>query len=184
MKIVPKYKAPVKVKIPVQVWVDIPGYEGDYQISSLGRVKSFKGISDGRILKPGDNGKGYLYVNLSKSGKVKNITIHKLMQLAFHLGEGVVDHINGIRDDNRIENLRIGTSRENSSNRIEHRLGHLLGTTHRKRRSHLPTPWESRITFNKKKKHLGCFATAQEAHERYNLALSRINNGETDKNKI
>ena len=183
MKIEPKYKAPVKVKIPVQVWKDIPGYDG-YQISSLGRVKSFKRYPDGRILKPAPDSGGYLYVNLSKNGKVITMRIHKLTQLSFNLGEGVVDHINGIRDDNRLENLRVGTHRDNDSNKNCHRNGHLVGASYMKRTPALYKPWQSYIMFNKKQNHLGYFKTEQEAHERYNLALSRINNGETDKNKI
>jgi len=62
---------------------------------------------------------GYLYVNFRKGGKRKNFTIHRL--LAIHYipnpeNKPYVDHINRIRDDNRIENLRWVTSSENNQN--------------------------------------------------------------------
>jgi len=181
MKIEPKYRAPIKTKIPVQVWKDIPGYDG-YQISSLGRVKSFKRDKvNGRLLKHSNNGDGYSIVKLCNNEGCINKVIHKLMQLSFKLSiYGVVDHINGIRSDNRLSNLRVGTIRDNNSNRTSHRNGRLVGTTYDKDRD----TWRSLIYTDGSQIYLGTFETEQLAHERYNLALSRINNGETDKNKI
>ena len=64
-------------------WKPIPGYDGKYEVSSYGRVKSYKYNSDGRILSPGNNGSGYYFVYLCKDGKAKQRTIHRLVAEAF-----------------------------------------------------------------------------------------------------
>ena len=64
-----------------EIWKDIENYNGDYQVSNLGRVKSFA-IGE-RILKPTDNGKGYLIVGLSCKAHRKNHYVHRLVAFAF-----------------------------------------------------------------------------------------------------
>lgn len=77
-----------------EIWKDIPGYEGFYQVSDLGRVRSFdrpmvkngkvyKRIVKGRILCPRKNKQGYLCVQLSVGGIIKNKRIHRMVALAF-----------------------------------------------------------------------------------------------------
>lgn len=115
-------------------WRDIAGYEGRYQVSNLGRVRSLdirvpchdNGTRTvyGRILKQSMCG-GYFKVGLCKDGKMVNRTIHRLVAEAFIErieGKDYVDHINGDRHDNRVENLRWVTAAEN--NRHIHELGH------------------------------------------------------------
>ena len=96
-----------------EIWKDIPNYEGHYQASNLGRVKSFK-LGKERILKPRLDRHGYYHVVFSKSGKVKKNKIHRIVMLAF-VGESdlQVNHINGIKTDNRLENLEYCTPSEN-----------------------------------------------------------------------
>jgi len=113
-----------------EIWKAVKGYEGIYEVSSHGIVKSLERIvekSNGRkqtiserILKGCDNGSGYLFVNLSNNGKTKTKKIHQLVAESFlnHIPCGyklVVNHINFNRQDNRVENLEIVTARENTN---------------------------------------------------------------------
>ena len=87
-----------------------------YQVSNLGNVKGQDGI---RLLKPAKNHHGYKYVLICNDGINKHRMIHHLVMEAF-IGERnigfVTDHINRIRDDNRLENLRYVTFLESSMN--------------------------------------------------------------------
>lgn len=116
-----------------EIWRDVPDYEGQYQCSNLGNVKSvdrkvniitgkknyflpIKGVN----LKLIDNF-GYRTVCLTKHNKAEWITVHQMVAICFlnHTRCGhklVVNHINGIKTDNRVENLEIVTQRQN----VEH----------------------------------------------------------------
>lgn len=110
-----------------EIWKPIPGYEKEYYVSSLGRVKSlsryingnrkgtlFKSFRKGRILKPGYNAQGYLTVSLNRRN---TYCVHKLVAMAFlKKPEGKVDvmHLDGSRDNNILTNLRYGTRSDNN----------------------------------------------------------------------
>ena len=109
----------------MEEWRDIKGFEGLYQISSYGRVKSLertvwngKGYykKSEKIRKGYDNGDGYLYVNLCKEGKRKQYRINRLVAMAFipnpnNLPE--VNHKDGNKLNNRADNLEWATRSEN-----------------------------------------------------------------------
>lgn len=80
-----------------------------------------------------------------------------------------IDHINGVRSDNRIFNLRDATVRQNGQNRIEHRNGKLVGASYDKKYK----KWFSQIQIDKKQNYLGYFDTELEAHEAYIIALEK-----------
>ena len=103
-----------------EIWKDIVGYEGLYQISNLGRVKSLNYSRTGKenILSPGLNSGGYYTVSLFKNGEIKKFRVHRLVALAFipnPENKPCVDHINGVRTDNCVKNLRWCTQKENSN---------------------------------------------------------------------
>jgi hypothetical protein len=97
----------------IEIWKDIPNYEGRYQISNLGNVKSLKFGKD-KILKPQEDGGGYMRICLCKEGDVKKISVHRLVILAFvGASDMEVNHVNGIKTDNRLDNLEYCTRSEN-----------------------------------------------------------------------
>lgn len=106
-----------------EIWKDIEGYEGLYQVSNLGNIKSLrKRIDKGKchryfdekILKPIETNRGYLRVKLCKDRKIKKIRVHRLVAEAFiKRPELEVNHIDGNKKNNKAENLEWVTQREN-----------------------------------------------------------------------
>lgn len=101
----------------------VPGYEGIYEVSDYGVVRSLNYLRTGkrRELKPGKSKKGYEAVILSRDGVKKRFTVHRLVWEAFNgdIPEGLqIDHINGAKNDNRLANLRVVTTKQNANNPI------------------------------------------------------------------
>lgn len=105
-----------------EVWKPVLGYEGLYEVSNSGRVRALFSTSNfhkpGRILKPWLTYNGYCQIHLMRPGeKRKAKCIHTLMLEAF-VGPAPekceARHLNGIRNDNRPDNLAWGTHKENS----------------------------------------------------------------------
>lgn len=103
-----------------EIFKDIPGYENEYQVSNLGRVKSLKCGKEKILKQVKDKTRGYYFVGLSINGKCKPYLTHQLVAMAFlnhkpDKSKIVVDHINNIKNDNRLENLQVISQRENCS---------------------------------------------------------------------
>jgi len=131
----------------MEIWKDIKGYEGIYQVSNLGNVRSVD-----RTLR-GNSGRvrfyngqpttqyeigGYLHVCLSKNGTPKHKKVHRLIAIAFVPNQNnkpFINHINGIKTDNSIENLEWCTAKENiahawESGLCDHRTNNRIAITH------------------------------------------------------
>lgn len=118
----------------MEEWKDISGYEGRYQVSSMGRVKSLARVShreyqgdlpvSEKILSASNNGYGYLRLGLTKECKVTSRVVHRLVAKAFvpnPENKPEVNHINGIKTDNRAVNLEWCTKSENQAH--SHKIG-------------------------------------------------------------
>jgi len=107
-------------------WLPIPSYEGRYDVSDQGRVRSWlpwNGTPVPRILKACPDKDGYLQVGLTMYGVVDTGKIHSLVMFAFvgSRPEGLeTRHFDGNHLNNSLENLRYGTSSENSIDTVRH----------------------------------------------------------------
>lgn len=97
----------------IEIWKDIKEYEGLYQVSNLGKVKSIDRVINNhfyksQIIKPYDNGIGYYKIKLCKNGKIKHFYLHRLVAQAFLEDYSPlleINHINHNKKDNNINNL-------------------------------------------------------------------------------
>lgn len=103
-------------------WKDVAGYEGFYQVSNKGNVRSVERRDSrgcrrrGRTLKPGHDGSGYPMVNLCKNGKQKTKKVHRLVAEAFLPNPESLSHVNHmdeVKDNNGLSNLEWCTHRYN-----------------------------------------------------------------------
>jgi len=100
-----------------EIWRDVIGYEGLYQVSNLGNVKSlnYRYQKTERIIKPRDAGRGYYKVMLYKDCKHEERLVHRLVAQAFvpnPENKHHVHHLDGIRNNNRADNLQWVTGSE------------------------------------------------------------------------
>lgn len=120
-----------------EIWAPIAGFEGLYEVSSEGRVRSLPRLSSGRskignpvvrslggrVLAAHPAGKGYLSVCLSKDGNVTQVYVHRCVALAFlgHIPHGMeVCHRDGLKTNNRVSNLRYDTPVGNNADKRLH----------------------------------------------------------------
>ena len=101
-----------------ELWKDVEGYEGKYQVSNLGRVKSlnFRNTNTSKIMSLNDNGYGYLVVSLRKDGKRESKYVHRLVAQAFienKENKPQVNHIDEDKRNNCVDNLEWVTGSEN-----------------------------------------------------------------------
>jgi len=114
-------------------WCDVPGFEKAYQVSSEGRIRSLdrmvtdsigrKKLMIGTLLKQNTNRGGYHHVGLCNSGKTHTKTVHQLVMAAFSgpcPENQEVMHLDGVRTNNKLCNLRYGSRSCNSAFTIDH----------------------------------------------------------------
>ena len=161
----------------MEIWKEIKDYEGKYEVSSLGRIKSLNYLNSGKekIMKTSIGTQGYPYIFLSKNGKKKCFTIHKLVAIAFlnHIPNGfesVIDHKNSDKTENTIQNLRIVTHRENISKEYKEKRN--LPTGVRKWRN----KYKAQIKIKGKLISLGLYLTQEEASNAYQQQIAQLNN--------
>jgi hypothetical protein len=166
----------------VEKWIDIPNYENKYQISNLGRIKTLSRevsnsvatqITKEKILKQLiSNSNPYIRVVLSSEGKKKMYLVHRLVAISFlnynpKKNKNVIDHINNIKKDNRLDNLQIISIRENSSKDSRNKNGY-VGVLFNKNK------YTAYILVNSKQHCLGTYKSAEEASKVYNEAIQLI----------
>lgn len=156
----------------MEIWKTIKGYE-DYQISSFGRVKSFKNNKE-KIKNPTIDVYGYYLINLCNNGIQKTFKIHKLVATAFlnHKPCGyklVVNHKDLNKLNNNIDNLEIVTARENTNKKHIKSSSKYVGVSWNKRKN----KWVSQIYVDGKIKYLGSFKNEYDAHIAYENELKQ-----------
>ena len=169
-----------------EIWKDIPNYEGLYQVSNFGNVKSLeryvKGKVKNRLQKEnilserlvGDIGNQYYAVTLCNNKDRKQIKVSVLVAMAFlnHIPNGyvgfIVDHINNNPLNNNVNNLQVITKRENSS-KDRKGISKYTGVTFNKKSN----KWRSQIWIDGKNKTLGSFDDELEAYRAYQKELQQ-----------
>lgn len=167
-----------------EVWKSISGYEGLYEISNYGKVKSLErtspmprnGILQTRrrrelILKPNIDKDGYLSYCLYKNGGIKRLRANKLVWINFKgvIENGLlVDHVNDIKSDNHLDNLQLLNNRENVSKGLRKTKSLPIGVGYKDGR------YVARITTKGKTKFLGSSLDVGAAEKLYLDALADL----------
>jgi hypothetical protein len=171
-----------------EIYNDIPGYEGLYQVSNYGNVKSLSKLVNGKSnIKRNVQGKqmslvlrgDYFEICLCKQGKRKLYRVHQLVAMAFlgHIPDGyklVIDHIDNNKLNNYVENLQIVDCRVNVSKDKKNKTSQYTGVSINKNSK----KFESRITIKDKNVNLGYFDNEYEAHLAYQKALKMYKEGD------
>lgn len=161
-----------------EIWLPIKGFDGRYEISNLGRVKSLSGKMWGRkpkgerILSPVLNN-GYYRFLLYANGRRSIKSVHRVVAEAFIVkpeSKCQVNHINGIKTDNRVENLEWVTAKENIVH--AHRTG--LTNVAKGSRVHGSKLKEEQIPVIRSKYKSGAY-TQQELADEFSVSLMTIN---------
>jgi hypothetical protein len=169
-----------------EIWKDIPNYEGHYQVSNFGNVKSLSRwyksgcgyklrFREERMLTKSIGDVGYLFVSLWKNGKVKGFRVHQLVAIAFlnhkpNAYKKVVDHIDNDPSNNRLENLQLITQRHNSSKDKKGYTSQYVGVCWYKQRN----VWRAGIMIKGKRIYLGYFNNEIDAHLCYQNKLKQL----------
>jgi NUMOD4 motif/HNH endonuclease/AP2 domain len=167
-----------------EIWKDVLGYEGLYQVNEYGNVKSLsrtitKGnityVTKDKLLKQSVDSQGYPYVNLSDYKKQKTFRVHQLIAIVFlnhtpnkHKGL-VIDHIDGNKLNNMITNLQLITNKKNTSKDRKNKTSKYTGVSWNKQSN----KWLAQFRENGKVNYLGAFETEEEARDAYNVSQNK-----------
>lgn len=167
-----------------EIWKQINGYEGLYEISNLGRVRSMerfvygkcKRVHKQRIIKLLTSGThGYPSVSLCSNGVKKSFLIHRLVASAFlplDPEKTYVNHINGVKSDCYAGNLEWVTNRENQTHGMLNLSKKNINIgVHKQDKG---KPWRSTVYYNKKAINIGKFDTEEEAKQAYLNKLAEL----------
>jgi hypothetical protein len=169
-----------------EIWKVLVNDNNDYSVSNLGRVKSLSREKEqrngkiilikGRILKQSINRFGYLQLAFIKSGKLKSFRVNRLVSYYFIENKynlKQVNHIDGIKTNNKLENLEWVSNMENSCHRFLNtkKASKFIGVSFCKELN----KWRAKIYFNGKQIHLGVFKSEIEAHLK-RVEFEKLNN--------
>lgn len=157
-----------ETKDQIEIWKTVKGFH-EYEVSSLGRIRTFQRSWRGRILKQ-NLVKGYYRIKFSKKGRHTTLSVHRVVMTAFKGDSKLqVNHKNGIKTDNRVINLEYLTCRAN----IVH--------YHKERKTKYPTgvckpykKYQARIMIDRKRVSIGYFSTIEAASNAYQLKFKSL----------
>jgi hypothetical protein len=167
----------------MEEWRDCVGFEGFYQVSNLGRIRSLDRVMSngrkrkGQMMKTRVGTNGYVKVGLRDGVQQRTVNVHREVALAFIDGyaEGkVVDHIDGDKANNKVDNLRWVSQSVNNTNRKE--CNSFSGETGIEYRSDMAKskPWLARVKIKGKTHNLGYHAKKQEAVDARNKFIEEL----------
>jgi hypothetical protein len=167
-------------------WIDIKGFEGLYQVSNLGNIRSLdreitvgynnhKRTYKGRMLKKVVNGVGYEVVILNTQQRREYMYVHQIVVDNFiniNRTGLVIDHINNIKTDNRLKNLQITTYRINTSKdkNKSKTTSEYTGVHYNKKINR----WRASAVINGKSRHIGYYDDEISAHEAYKNKINSL----------
>lgn len=171
-----------------EIWKDVVGYEGFYQVSDLGRVRSVERLVNAPnnrrcvrqsvVLRQTLSNSGYYFVGLSVNGKLKNPSVHRLIAIAFKPNpenKPDVNHIDGVKTNNLLSNLEWATKSENGIHAFrlglsvpqKTNLGRFGGLAYRKRAVDV---------FDKEGVKIDYFTNVREGAKEYGVAETSVSN--------
>lgn len=142
-----------------ELWLPVVGYESNYEVSNTGQVRTLR---TGLVRKTRLDKDGYVIVDLCLNSKYATKRVHRLVAEAF-LGVSTlpeIDHLDGNRSNNHVDNLRWVSVSVNRTNTARRRAGLVRGVRYRQGK---PTPWQAYANFEGKFLNLGHFEDESSA---------------------
>jgi 5-methylcytosine-specific restriction endonuclease McrA len=147
-----------------EVWKRIAGYQGFYEASSLGRIRSNNRLSKNRIMTQYLKGNGYLQVALQNGSKTTYCLVSRLIFETFNGKTALqIDHINEVKTDNRLENLQALSCSDNNIKSKRHNKTSKYPGVHKCKSG----KWRAQMTKQGKKIGLGYFVDEDDAYKAY-----------------